>query len=169
MYKAFLFFTLGIIFANVSVLLFAPETFSKNCQNYKLFSEMNELPTFLDFFCFRLATAENESNNVHSEEDEEDSDDDDDVQIKFDKVVNTNTTNAKLLFVYQSPNMQRLYQRYASSLIMLDATYRTTKYALPLFFMVVKTNVNYQVRHRLFYHGTHIIQVHFPCSIYQCF
>ena len=126
------------------------------------------LPTFLDFFCFRLATAENESINVHPEEDEEGSDDDDDVQIKFDKVVNTNTTNAKLLFVYQTPNMQRLYRRYASNLIMFDATYRTTKYALPLFFMVVKTNVNYQVRHRLFYHGTHIIQVHFPSSIYQC-
>ena len=104
---------------------------------------------------------------MHSEEDEEDSDDDDDVQIKFDKVVNTNTTNGKLLFVYQSPNMQRLYRRYGSSLIMLDATYRTTKYALPLFFMVVKTNVNYQVRHRSFYHGTHIIHVHFPSSIYQ--
>ena len=126
------------------------------------------LPSFLDFFRVRLATAENESNNVHSEEDEEDSDDDDDVQIKFDKVVNTNTTNGKLLFVYQSPNMQRLYRRYASSLIMLDATYRTIKYALP-FFMVVKANVNYQVRQKLFYHGTHIIQVHFPSSVYQCF
>ena len=127
------------------------------------------LPSFLDFFRVRLATAENESNNVHSEENEEDSDDDDDVQIKFDKVVNTNTTNGKLLFVYQSPNMQRLYRRYASSLIMLDATYPTTKYALPLFFMLVKTNVNYQVRHRLFYQGTHIIHVHFRSSIYQCF
>ena len=118
---------------------------------------MNFSPKFTYFlrsFCFRLVTAENESNNVHSEEDEEDSDDDDDVQIKFDKVVNTNTTNGKLLFVYQSPNMQRLYRRYGSSLIMLDATYRTTKYALPLFFMVVKTNVNYLVRHKLVYHGT---------------
>ena len=106
---------------------------------------------------------------MYSEEDEEDSDDDDGVKIKFDKVVNTNTTNGKLLFVYQSPNMQRLYRRYASSLIMLDATYRTTKYALPLFFMVVKTNVNYQVRHRLVYQGTYIIQAHFPSSMYPCF
>ena len=32
---------------------------------------------------------------------------------------------------------------------MLDATYCTAKYVLPLFFMVVKTNVYYQVRHRL--------------------
>ena len=49
---------------------------------------------------------------------------------------------------------------------MLDVTYRTTKYVLPLFFMVVKTNVNYQVRQRLVYHGTRIIQAHFPSSTY---
>ena len=130
---------------------------------------MIEFTYLLRFFLFQVRTAENESINVYSEEDEEDSDDDDGVEIKFDKVVNTNTTNGKLLFVYQSPNMQRLYRRYASSLIMLDATYRTTKNALPLFFMIVKTNVNYQVLHRLVYHGTHIIQAHFPSSIYQCF
>ena len=130
---------------------------------------MTEFIYFLRFFYFRLATAENEPNNVYSEEDEEDSDDDNGVQIKFDKVFITNTTNGKLLFVYQSLNMERLYRRCASSLTMLDATYRTTKYALPLFFMIVKTNVNNQVRHRLVYHGTHIIQAHFPSSIYQCF
>ena len=45
---------------------------------------------------------------MYSEEEEDDPDRDDGVQIKFDKVVNTNTTNGKLLFVYQSPNMQRL-------------------------------------------------------------
>lgn len=28
---------------------------------------------------------------------------------------------------------------------MLDATYRTTRYALPLFLLAVKTNVDYQV------------------------
>ena len=66
---------------------------------------MTEFIYFLRFFCFRLATAENESNNVRSEEDEEDSDDDDGVEIKFDIVVNTTKTNGKLLFVYQSPNM----------------------------------------------------------------
>ena len=53
---------------------------------------------FLRFFCFRLATAENESNNVYSEEDEEDSDHDDGVQIKFDKAFNTNTTKWETAF-----------------------------------------------------------------------
>ena len=28
---------------------------------------------------------------------------------------------------------------------MLDATYKTTRYSLPLFFVVVKTNVDYQI------------------------
>ena len=40
------------------------------------------LPSFLDFFRVRLATAENESNNVHSEEDEEDSHNDNGIQIQ---------------------------------------------------------------------------------------
>ena len=30
-------------------------------------------------------------------------------------------------------------------MVLLDATYKTTKYALPLFFLVVQTNVNFQV------------------------
>lgn len=41
--------------------------------------------------------------------------------------------------------MQRLYRRYGKTLVLLDATYRTTKYSLPLYFLVVQTNVNYQV------------------------
>ena len=49
------------------------------------------------------------------------------------------------MFVYQSDEMQRLYRRYAPTLVLLDATYRTTKYSLPLYFLVVQTNVNYQV------------------------
>ena len=42
----------------------------------------------------------------------------------------------KLMFMYQSPNMKRLYRRYAHHAIFLYATYRTTKYALPLFLFV---------------------------------
>ena len=49
------------------------------------------------------------------------------------------------MFVYQSHEMRRLYRRCAPILVLLDATYRTTKYSLPLYFLVVQTNVNYQV------------------------
>ena len=30
-------------------------------------------------------------------------------------------------------------------MVFLDATYKTTRYSLPLFFLVVKTNVDYQI------------------------
>ena len=37
-----------------------------------------------------------------------------------------------------------LRRRYGNEMILLEATYKTTRYALPLFFIVVKTNVDYQ-------------------------
>lgn len=55
------------------------------------------------------------------------------------------TQHDKFLFVYQSEVMKRLYRRYAPHLVLLDATYKTMKYALSLYFLVVKENVNYQV------------------------
>ena len=36
-------------------------------------------------------------------------------------------------------------QKYGTSIHLLDAAYKTTKYAVPLFFVAVKTNVDYQV------------------------
>ena len=50
-----------------------------------------------------------------------------------------------LLFVYQNTNMQGLLKRYGDELTLLDATYKTTRYAIPLFLLVVKTNVDYQI------------------------
>ena len=41
--------------------------------------------------------------------------------------------------------MKHIFNTYGNQLVLLDATYKTTKYALPLFFLVVKTNVNFQV------------------------
>ena len=54
-------------------------------------------------------------------------------------------TESKMMFLYQSNEMQSLYRRYAPSLLLLDATYRTTKHSLPFYFMVFQTYVNYQV------------------------
>ena len=50
-----------------------------------------------------------------------------------------------LLFVYQSKWKGRLLQKYRNELSFLDATYKTTRYGLPLFFLVVKTNAYYQI------------------------
>ena len=49
-----------------------------------------------------------------------------------------------LLFVHQSAWQRRLLKRYGN-ICLLDATYKTTRYALPLFFLVVCTNGDYQV------------------------
>ena len=54
-------------------------------------------------------------------------------------------TETSLLFVYQSDWQSRLPSRYGNELVLLDATYRTTRYALPLFLLVVKTNIDYQI------------------------
>jgi hypothetical protein len=50
-----------------------------------------------------------------------------------------------LLFVHQTKSQQRLLKRYGNEIALLDATYNTTKYSLNPFFVVVKTNVDYQV------------------------
>ena len=55
------------------------------------------------------------------------------------------TGESRLPFVHQTKFQSRLLERYGNSTCLLDATYKTTKYSLPLFFVVVKTNVDYQV------------------------
>ena len=49
------------------------------------------------------------------------------------------------LFVCQSMRQKYLFQRYGNELILLDAIYKTTRYSLPLFFLTVKANVDYQI------------------------
>ena len=51
----------------------------------------------------------------------------------------------QLFFAYQTVWQRRLMLRYGNEITLLDATYKTTRYELPLFFLVVKTNVNYAV------------------------
>ncbi|XP_048246920.1 uncharacterized protein LOC124125195 [Haliotis rufescens] len=50
-----------------------------------------------------------------------------------------------LLVVFQTPWQRRLLDIYGKELVFLDATYKTTKYALPLFFLCVQTNSGYCV------------------------
>ena len=70
------------------------------------------------------------------------------MDIEFDEtnsVKAVSSCNGKMMFVYQSKEMKNMYKRYGDHMILLDATFKTTKYALPLFFVVVRTNVNFQV------------------------
>ena len=64
--------------------------------------------------------------------------DDEDAECKLE------IPNADLMFVYQSPDMKRLYRRYGNQMVVLDAVYRSGRYPLPIFFLLVRTNVNYQ-------------------------
>ena len=50
-----------------------------------------------------------------------------------------------LLFIHQTAWQRRLLQRYGNDMCLLDATYKTTRYSLPLLFLVLRTNVDYQV------------------------
>jgi hypothetical protein len=49
-----------------------------------------------------------------------------------------------LLLVHQTSWQRRLLAKYGS-MCLLDATYKTTRYSLPLFFLCVRTNVDYIV------------------------
>ena len=73
----------------------------------------------------------------------------DEFNIDFDKIKpdceNVNTEDSKTMFIYQSTEIQQMFHRNGNQPILLDATYKTTKYQLPLFFLVVKTIVNFQV------------------------
>ena len=66
------------------------------------------------------------------------------VIVKMENYILGNSSDS-LLFVYQSKWQTDLIKRYGNEMIVLDATYKITRYALSLFFMVVKTNVDYQI------------------------
>lgn len=65
----------------------------------------------------------------------------------------------KLLFAHQAARQRRLMSRYNNEITLLDATYKTMRYKLPLFFLVVKTNINFVVV------GSFIIQNETTASI----
>jgi len=86
-----------------------------------------------DNIFFRPYVAGEESDTVVSSA----SDDDDPVPVMQCK--------QSMLFVHQLAWQKNLLLRYGQDICLLDATYKTCKYALPLFFVCVKTNVGYQV------------------------
>lgn len=51
----------------------------------------------------------------------------------------------ELLFVYQTKWQHNLLERYGNDICLMDDTYHTTKYAVPLLFIYLKTNYNHMV------------------------
>ena len=54
-------------------------------------------------------------------------------------------TTTRLLLVHQTQYQRDLVKKYGNKIVLLDATYKTTKYDVPLFFLVIKTSVKYMV------------------------
>ena len=57
----------------------------------------------------------------------------------------TTNVSQSFLLVFQTTWQQKLLARYGNELVFLDATYKTTRYAIPLFFLCVQTNSGYCV------------------------
>ena len=70
-----------------------------------------------DYFSRRRSR---ERRNRERERDTEEEEDYDPVRCEI--------SENKIMFVYQLDEMQRLYTRYAPTLVLLDATYHATKY-----------------------------------------
>lgn len=51
-------------------------------------------------------------------------------------------TSGTFLLIHQTKEQKELLKKYGN-MTLLDATYKTSKYALPLFLVVVRTNVSY--------------------------
>ena len=54
-------------------------------------------------------------------------------------------TEMTLLWVHQEPWQQQLMTKYGNTIALMEATYKTTRYELPLFFISVRTNSGYCV------------------------
>lgn len=87
-----------------------------------------------DLFYYRQYSDEEKYSPSTVEEDDEE-----------DVLGDNESTGKGLLFCHQTEWQRRLFKRYRNEICLLDATYRTSKYALLLFFVCVKTNVNYAV------------------------
>ena len=86
---------------------------------------------------FQIKDIDNDVDDTEDEDDElDDVDEEDEILVE---------EESKMMFCYQDKEMKRLYKRYGKNLVLLDATYKTSKYSVPLFFLVVQGNVNYQV------------------------
>lgn len=67
------------------------------------------------------------------------------VRLSLDGDSSDQAVRTPLLIVYQSDWMRRLLNLYGQELVFLDATYKTTQYAIPLFFLAVQSNSGYIV------------------------
>ena len=87
-----------------------------------------------DNFFFRPYELNPNGNGEQMNEEDSDENEEEDITIS-----EQSSLKHSLLFVHQSVWQRQLLAKYGNNLCLLDATYKTTKYALPLFFLAVKT------------------------------
>lgn len=113
-----------------------------------------------DYFEFHpYATYSEEEEEEEKRPENNDEEAGSDSEQEDEEMVKTSTEG--LLFVHQTKDQRRLLERYGNEISMLDATYKTTRYSLPLFLVVVKSNVDYQIV------GSFVIQSETTDAIYE--
>lgn len=55
----------------------------------------------------------------------------------------SNNSSNRFLFIHMEQWQQKLLIKYGNTLSLIDATYKTTEYAMPLFLLCVRTNTGY--------------------------
>jgi hypothetical protein len=94
-----------------------------------------------DSFFFRPYADKIVTTNQEPSSDGLEDEDKDDADVR----VVTAESKQTMMFAHQTAWQKRLLRKYGNDICLLDATYRTTRYSLPLFFLAVKTNVDFQV------------------------
>ena len=59
--------------------------------------------------------------------------------------ISININKSHMLYVHQEKWQRDLMRKYGSNICLMDATYKTTKYDIPLFFICVLTNNGYEI------------------------
>ncbi|XP_062601183.1 calcium-responsive transcription factor-like [Saccostrea cucullata] len=67
------------------------------------------------------------------------------LRTSYDTTTHGDIPSEDFLFVHQTTWQKRLLNLYGRDICIMDATYKTSKYALPLFFICVQTNVGHSI------------------------
>ena len=130
------------ICSHIYIKSFVKETFSTidledHLRKVELWKKTSPYDSFA-YHPYATYTSKEESTRPEEDSDRESHNEGEDAQI-------LKASTKGLLFVHQSKDQRRLLERYGNEICMLDATYKTTRYSLPLFFVVVKTNIDNQI------------------------
>ena len=129
---------------------FFPRT--STIRNHIAHSKRRLYPSMIDQDCFageheimEVVTFFKPKTSFHYDGIIEKSPEDDSDIVENDDILLGKTETTPFHFVYQNGWQKRLFARYGNKLTLLDAAYRTTRYSLPLFSLVVKINIDYQM------------------------